>query len=193
MTNAESATQLNILAAGAYFQKNDNARGIELLEIEMSRQPTNEILFLTAAQVYLKRGLYTNALVIIDRKLQAAPDDPAWLFNKGLASIQVKAYDNAIAAFDHLLSIEPANSTALFNRAVAYLQSGKLDAARADYESLHQTYTNSVQVAYGLGEIAWLKHETNVAIKNYEDYLALANTNTAEATNIMERLKSLKR
>ncbi len=92
-----------------------------------------------------------------------------------------------------LLAIQTNNNDALFNRAVAYLQSGKLDAARADYEKLDQSFTNSFQVAYGLGEIAWRKHETNEAIKNYEAYLATANTNTAEATNIIERLKSLKR
>ncbi|MEI9863543.1 MAG: tetratricopeptide repeat protein [Limisphaerales bacterium] len=191
MAEGESSTQLNILAAAAYFQKDNNARGIKLLETEMTRQPTNEILFTTTVQVYLKRGLYTNALVIIDRKLQDAPDDPKWLFGKGLASIQVKAYDNAITAFNHLLTIEPTNSTALFNRAIAYLQSDRLDAARADYENLQQSYTNSVQVAYGLGEIAWRKHETNEAIKNYEVYLSVANTNSSEATNIIQRLREL--
>ncbi len=132
-------------------------------------------------------------MVIIDRELRAAPEAPAWLFGKGLASIQLKAYDDAIVALNQLLVIEPTNSTALFNRAVAYLQSGQLDAARVDYQSLHESYSNSVQVAYGLGEIAWRRHETNEAIKNYEVYLVGANTNTAEATNIIERLKSLKR
>jgi tetratricopeptide (TPR) repeat protein len=186
------STQFNILAAAAYFQKDNNARGIQLLETEISRQPTNEVLFITAVQVYLKRGLYTNAMTIIDRQLQAAPDDPTWLFGKGFASIQIKKYDDAIAALNTLLSIQPTNNDALFNRAVAYLQSGRLDAARADYETLHQSFTNSPQVAYGLGEIAWRKHETNEAIKNYEVYLAGVNTNTAEATNIIGRLKLLK-
>jgi tetratricopeptide (TPR) repeat protein len=191
LTGTDS-NQINILAAAAYFQKNDNKRGIELVETEISRQPTNEVLSVTAVQVYLKRGLYTNALTIIDRKLQTAPEDPTWLFGKGFASIQVKKYDDAIAALTHLLSIQTTNNDALFNRAVAYLQSGQLDAARADYETLHQSFTNSVQVAYGLGEIAWRKHETNEAIKNFEVYLATANTNTAEATNIIQRLRELK-
>ncbi len=186
------SNQINILAAAAYFQKNDNTRGIELVETEISRQPTNEVLSVTAVQVYLKRGLYTNALTIIDRKLQTAPEDPTWLFGKGFASIQVKKYDDAIAALTHLLSIQTTNNDALFNRAVAYLQSGQLDAARADYETLHQSFTNSAQVAYGLGEIAWRKHETNEAIKNFEVYLTNANTNTAEATNIIQRLRELK-
>jgi tetratricopeptide (TPR) repeat protein len=130
---------------------------------------------------------------IIDRKLQAAPDDPTWLFGKGYASIQIKAYDDAIAALTHLLSIQTTNNDALFNRAVAYLQSDQLDAARADYTKLGETFTNSYQIAYGLGEIAWRKHETNEAIKNYEAYLSTANTNTAEATNIIGRLRALKR
>jgi tetratricopeptide (TPR) repeat protein len=158
----------------------------------MSRQPTNEILFVTTVQIYMKHGLFTNALVIIDRKLQADPEDPTWLFGKGFASIQIKKYDDAIAALNHLLSIQSTNNDALFNRAIAYLQSDRLDAARVDYEALHQSYTNSPQIAYGLGEIAWRKHETNEAIINYEVYLATANTNTAEATNIIQRLRDLK-
>jgi tetratricopeptide (TPR) repeat protein len=189
---AGDSTQINILAAAAYFQKDNNARGVELLETELSRQPTNETLFVSAVQVYLRRGLFTNALTIIDRKLQTAPEDPTWLFGKGFASIQIKKYDDAIAALNHLLSIQTTNNDALFNRAVAYLQSGRLDEARTDYETLHQSFTNSYQVAYGLGEIAWRKHETNEAIKNFEAYLATANTNTAEATNIIERLRELK-
>jgi tetratricopeptide (TPR) repeat protein len=190
---ATNSTQLNILAAAAYFQKNNNARGVELVETEIARQPTNNDLLVTAVQVYLRRGLFSNAMTIIDRKLQTAPDDPTWLFGKGYASIQIKEYDNAIAALTHLLSIQTTNYDALFNRAVAYLQNDQLDAARADYTKLGETFTNSYQVAYGLGEIAWRKHETNVAIKNYEAYLTTANTNTVEATNIIGRLKALKR
>jgi tetratricopeptide (TPR) repeat protein len=191
--NTTNSAHLNILAAAAYFQNNNNARGVELVETEIARQPTNNDLLVTAVQVYLKRGLFTKAMTIIDRQLQAAPDDPTWLFGKGYASIQIRAYDNAIAALTHLLSIQATNNDALFNRAVAYLQSDQLDAARADYTKLGETFTNSYQIAYGLGEIAWRKHETNEAIKYYKAYLTAANTNSAEATNIIGRLKVLER
>ncbi len=193
LLNTTNSTQVNVLAAYAYFQKDNNARGTELIENEISRQPTNDLLLVTAVQVYLKRGLYSNAIIIIDRKLQVAPEDPTWLFGKGYASIQNKAYPDAVAAFTELLKLQTNNSDALFNRAVAYLQSDRLDDSRADYQKLAQSFTNSFQIAYGLGEIAWRKHETNEAIKNYEAYLVYANTNTAEATNIIGRLKSLKR
>jgi tetratricopeptide (TPR) repeat protein len=189
---ATNSTQLNILTAAAYFQKTNLTRGTELLETEISRHPDNNELLLVAAQAYVTRGLFTNALAVIDRKLQQTPDDPTWLFGKGYACIQMKNYDDAIAALTRLLAIQTNNPKALFNRAIACLNSDKLDAARADFETLQQSHTNSTQIAYGLGEIAWRKHETNEAIKNYEAYLAAANTNTTEATNIIQRLRDLK-
>jgi tetratricopeptide (TPR) repeat protein len=192
-TDETNSTQFNLLAAAAYFQKDDTTHGIQLVETEVSRQPTNDSLQVIAAQMYVRRGLFSNALVIIDRQLRLTPDDPNWLFGKGFASIQIQAYDDAIAALTHLLAVQTNSNDARFNRAVAYLQSGRLDAARADYQTLQHSFTNSLQVAYGLGEIAWRKHETNEAIRNYEIYLLTANPNTAEATNIIERLKSLKR
>jgi tetratricopeptide (TPR) repeat protein len=191
--NETNSTRLDLFAAAAYFQKGDTARGTQLLQTEITRDPTNDELLVTAAKAYMAHGLFSNALAIINHKLESAPDDPAWLFSKGYVSIQLKDYDAAISALTRVLSIQTNNPQALFNRALANLDSGKLDAAHADYETLRSTYTNSFQVAYGLGEIAWRKHETNEAIKNYENYLANARTNTAEATNVMERLKLLRR
>jgi tetratricopeptide (TPR) repeat protein len=191
--NETNSTQLDIFAAAAYFQKNETAPGARLLELEISRHPDNDHLLVMAAQAYLVHGMFTNALDIIDRKLKLTPDDPNWLFSRGYVSIQLKKYNAAVADMTRVLSLQPTNNNALFNRAVAYLQSDKLDAARADFETLRQSFTNSFQVAYGLGEIAWRKHDTNEAIRNYEIYLANARTNTAEATNIIQRLRELKK
>jgi tetratricopeptide (TPR) repeat protein len=191
LTKANQA-QVNIIAAAAYLQKNDLARGIQLFETEIALHPTDDNLLTYIVQTYLAYGLFTNALTVIDHKLRLTPDDPAWLFNRGYVSIQSKAYDDAIDAFTRVLATQTNNSSALFNRALACLDSGKLDAARADYKTLQQSLTNSFQVAYGLGEIAWRQHETNEAIRNYKLYLANANTNTAEATNVIQRLRELK-
>ena len=185
-------TQLNIIAAAAYLQKNNLARGTQLLETEIALHPTDDGLLTATVQAYLTHDLFTNALALIDRKLRLTPNDPAWLFNRGYVSIQNKAYDDAIDAFTRVLAIQTNNSLAVFNRALACLDSGKLDAARADYKTLQQSLTNSFQVAYGLGEIAWRQHDTNEAIRNYKLYLANANTNTAEATNVIQRLRELK-
>jgi tetratricopeptide (TPR) repeat protein len=184
--------QLTLIESAAYFQKKEPARATRLLETEISSFPTNDILLASAAQFYLANGLFTNALVIIDRQLKLAPDDPAWLFNRGNVSFQLKAYDDAIDAFTRVLATQTNNPSVLFNRALACLNSGRLDAARADYKTLQQSFTNSFQVVWCLGEIAWRKHETNEAIKNYELYLASANTNTDAAKVIVQRLHQLK-
>ena len=185
-------TQLNVIVAAAYLQKNDFARGTHLLETEIALHPTDDGLLTATVQAYLAHGLFTNALTLVDHKLQSTPNDPAWLFNRGYVSIQTKAYDDAIDAFTRVLAIQTNNPPALFNRALACLDSGKLDAARADYKTLQQSLTNSFPVAFGLGEIAWRQHDTNEAIRNYKLYLANANTNTEEATNVMQRLRELK-
>jgi tetratricopeptide (TPR) repeat protein len=186
-----NVAELNVLAAGAYLQTTNLARGTQLLDLEISRHPDNNDLLTAAAQAYVMRGLFTNALGVIDRKLKMTPDDPAWLFSKGYVCIQLHAYDDAIADYTRVLAIQTNNADARFNRALACLDSDKLDAARADYRQLQQTFTNSFPVAYGLGEIAWRKHETNEAIRNYKIYLANANTNTTEATNVILRLREL--
>ena len=184
--------QLTLIESAAYFEKKEPVRATRLLETGISTYPTNDILLAAAAQFYLANGLFTNALAVIGHKLQLSPDDPNWLFNKGYVYIQLKAYDDAIAVLTHVLSLDKDNHGALYYRAVAYLNSGKLDAARVDYKELSQTFTNSYWITHDLGEIAWRKHETNEAIKNYELYLASVNTNTDEAKIIVQRLHQLK-
>ena len=186
------SAHLAIMGAAAYFQKDDLARAKQLLDTEISRSPTNDTLLTTAVQFYTAKGLFTNALAVIDSRLRNSPDDANWLFNKSLVYLQLTDYDKAITVLNRVLSLQTNNSSALFNRAIAYLSSDKLDDARADYEELNRTYTNSFRIDYGLGEIAWRQRETNDAIKYYKLYLASANTNTAEATNIIQRLRQLR-
>jgi tetratricopeptide (TPR) repeat protein len=113
------------------------------------------------------------------------------VFARGFASLQSGNYAPAIAAMTRTLELVTNSQTARFDRALAYLGSGKLDASRADFLQLQAVQTNSFQLAFGLGEIAWRQHDTNEAIRNYLIYLANARTNTPEATNVMERLRDL--
>jgi tetratricopeptide (TPR) repeat protein len=189
----DNTTSLSILLAAAYFQKNENAHATAVLEKEIQRHPDDETLLTGSVQAFMMHGLYTNALAVIAHKLRQTPDDPKWIFAKGYVELQSTNYATAIASLTRVLEIESNNPTALFNRGLAYLDSGNLEAARTDFSQLQSGYTNSVQVAYGLGEVAWRQHDTNEAIRNYEIYLANARTNTAEATNVIARLRELKK
>jgi len=188
-----NSTELNVLAAAGYFQKDELPRGVELLEREVARHPDDNTLLTSAAQAFFMRGLYTNALHIIDRRLAQTPDDPQWLFGKGYANLQLGRHDQAIAALTRVLEISTNDPTARFNRALAYLQSDRLDQARMDYAALQSTYTNSFQVAFGLAEVAWRQHHTNDALQNYQRYLANAPTNSAEFKTVRERVLQLQK
>jgi tetratricopeptide (TPR) repeat protein len=190
---ATNSTELNVLTSAAYFQKNDLPRGIERLELEVSRHPEDNLLMTAAAQAFFLHGLYTNALRVIDRRLAQNPEDVQWLFGRGYAELQLTHYDRAIAALTHVLTIATNDPTARFNRALAYLQSDQLDLARADYATLQSSYTNSYQVAFGLAEVAWRQHHTNDAIRDYQLYLANAPTNSVEFQTVRERLKQLQK
>jgi len=191
--NATNSVNMNLLVSAAYFQQNKLSEGARVFDQEINRHPDDITLLTTATQAYFLRGLYTNALRVIETRLKQAPDDPAWLFGKGYAYIQLGDNDNAVKAMTRVLEIQTNNSAARFNRALAYFKSDKLDAARADYSALQETYTNSFQVAFGLGELAWRQTNNAEALRNYQIYLANAPTNSPEYSNITERVKSLKR
>lgn len=190
-SDLSDSAELQVMDAAAYFQKNDVARGSQLLEAEVSRDPGNDRLVNTVKQVYISRGMYSNALDVVERRLSLSPDDPYWLFTKGGIEIELKKYDDAIATLNRVLAARKDASGALFQRARAYYLSGNLDAARTDYETLQQSQTNSFLYYYALGEIAWRQHNTNEAIRNYEGYLRSAPTNTAEARTVTNRLEQL--
>ena len=114
-------TQLAFIEATAYFQKNDLSRGTQLLDTQISSHPTNDDVLAAAAQIYAARGLFTNALAVVDRKLKSTPDDPAWLLGRGRVCLELKDYDDAIAALSRVLALQTTNSQALYFRANAYL------------------------------------------------------------------------
>jgi len=188
----DNSTELNVLASAAHLQNNNNDAATKLLEQEMDQHPDDETLMVICAQVFYTRGLYTNALRIIDRKLLRAPDDLTWLYGKGYLSLQIGALPDAITALNRYLLIQSNNPAARFDRAIAYYKSDQLDAARADFLTLQAAHTNSFQIAYGLAEVCWRQQQTNEAIRNYRIYLANAPTNNAaEIQNAREHLSQL--
>jgi tetratricopeptide (TPR) repeat protein len=190
--NATNSLGVNTLAAFAYLQKDQLSQGAALLNREISLHLGDTNLLTTAAQAFMARGLFTNALQVIDRRLDQTPDDPQWLFGKGFANLQMSNYVAAISAFTRVQEVSTNDPMSLFYRAYAHMQVGQLDAAKTDYQTLASNYTNTFQIAYGLGEVAWRQHDTNEAIRNYESFLASAPTNAPEIKTVRERLTELR-
>ena len=190
--NATNSTGVNMLAGFACLQKNEMSRGAELLDREVSLHPADTNLLTTVVRAFMAHRLFTNALQVINQRLDQTPDDPQWLFGKGFVNLQMSNYVAAISAFTRVQEVSTNDPMSRFYRALACLQSGRLDEAKADYSAIASSYTNSFQIAYGLGEVAWRQHDTNAAIRNYEQFLSTAPTNAVEIKTVRERLTELR-
>jgi tetratricopeptide (TPR) repeat protein len=190
--------QLLAVEAAANLAKSDEKGAGDVVDKALKRYPGEEGLLATATKVYIDFGLYSNALVMIDKHLKIKPDNQEALINKGNAYLQLKAFSQAIAPLTQLIAMETNNFSrmhfvALFMRAKAYLNSDKLDEAQRDYDVLQKALPNEFPVYYDLGEIAYRRNESKAAIEHYQHYLATAPTNfTDDIKFVSERLKKLK-
>ena len=181
-------TQLNILARRRLFSESTTWRGAP--NCSKPKSPailTDDDLRTAAVQVYVSAwSVHQCPRASLTANSGWRPTTRPGFSAKATSCIQLKDYDDAIAALTRVLAIQTNNDDALFNRAIAYLDSGQLDAARADYKTLAAiaTPTRSRSPTASAKSPGASTTPTR-PIRNYKLYLANANTNTAEATNII--------
>lgn len=147
----------------------------------------------TAIQTCMNFRDYTNALVGVEKRLQATPDDVPALVTDGFANMCLSNFVAAIPPLNRAVSLQPTNSNARLFRAVAYLQSGRLDEAQHDYDTLEKTDpAKKLETNYGFAELARLKKDTNTAIRYYQLCLSEMPQNSPRAQFITDRINSLK-
>jgi tetratricopeptide (TPR) repeat protein len=144
-----------------------------------------------ATDAYAQTGMHEQQLATIEQLLKREPNRPEWLSQKGLAELQLAHYDSAIATLTTALSLAPTDDNARLSRAVARLGSDRLDAARDDYQQLLNSKTCSANALFGLGTIAWRKHETNSAILFYQRYVTNAIAGSPQVTVASRRLQEM--
>ena len=198
-TNAEllglcrtNQTELLTVETAAYLTRNDVSHADAAVRMALDKYPGDEELMAAASQVYLNYNRFSNALVTIDQQLKIDPDNISALVNKGFACLQNGQCVEAIPALTHALSLQTNSYLALFNRAIAYLQCGQLDDSQRDYEALQKVYPTFFKAYFGMGEIAYRKHETNSAIRCYQLYLTNAPPGTEEVKFVTARLAELR-
>jgi tetratricopeptide (TPR) repeat protein len=145
----------------------------KVLMIAQQKYPGVESLPETMAQIYLRlpEPQFTNALTATDQQLRIAPNNIKALLNKGALCFQLGHYAMAVQSLNRVLEVEPKNDAARMNRAIALLENGQLDEAKKDYEILLGMMPHFHRAYYGLGQIAYLKKDSKIAIENFELYL----------------------
>jgi tetratricopeptide (TPR) repeat protein len=182
--------EVALLEARAWYAKTNPPVAEGIIYALLAVHPREATVLDRAVATLMAGGSYTEAMRLINRRLQANPDDAAALATKGNLCILMGQFSNAIPAFTRSLSLTNSYGVRL-NRALAYLRAGQPDAAQADCQALLEAFPASYRAYFGLGEIALARKDTNAAMRYYEQYLAKAEPNTDEARRVAARLQSL--
>lgn len=174
------------------------------LTAEYANRKTNEIraileplssrnLLDAAVETCIRFGDFSNAAIVIDKRLQANPDDVPALLADGYVNLHLNNPGQAVAPLTHALSLEPTNSDVRMLRAAAYFGSGRIDEATLDYQTLQKADpSKDILVEYALGEIALRRRDTNAAIRCFELSIEKMPTNSAAAKLLTEKINTLK-
>ncbi len=186
------------VAVQAYLTTGATNSAVKLIQSALMTYPTNAVWMTAGTKAYLDSGCYSNALDTASQELKLRPDNVSAMFAKGMAYLQLSAFTDAAVAFTPIVQLGTNDFpdlyyTALMNRAYAFWKSDKLDDARRDYESLRQAFPGVIKFSYFLGEIDYAKKDTKSALRNYRMFLDRAPTNSPEASNVLARLKELRR
>jgi Flp pilus assembly protein TadD len=174
------------------FVDNKSDEANQLLQKLIEKNPKDQEVLATVVQISSVFKSYTNALLALDQLLKLNPDDIPALTSKGVFNLQAGNFSNAIPPLNRVLSLQSTNYGVQLYRAVAYLKSEKLDEAQKDYEQLQKVFPNSNDVNSGLGEIAWLRKDTNSAVRYYELCLKNVPAGSDQAKFFSDRINSLK-
>jgi tetratricopeptide (TPR) repeat protein len=111
------------------------------------------------------------------------------LVRKGFAQLQLSRYDDAIESLTAALSLTPPDGR--LHRALASVLAGQFQAALGDSQELLRAAGNSRNLLFGLGEIAWRKHDTNATITLYRQYLSSDTPGSPQYALVTKRLQQL--
>ncbi len=179
-----------LLEASVWLAKTNSAKADAIISSLLASHPEAGGLADRAQDLFRDYGSYSNALNIVERQLQSAPDSLAALVNKGTFLVLMGDFSNAIPPLTR--SLELTNTYAgRLNRAYAYMRSGHLDAAATDYQELLRAFPKTYRAYYWLGEIAWQNKDTNAAIRYYQQCLSNSAAGVDETKVVAARLKSL--
>jgi tetratricopeptide (TPR) repeat protein len=87
-----------------------------------------------AASLHEDRHDYAQAIELLQRGLQLAPNDLNMLTALGLCLNKVRRADAALGAFDKVLETQPDFAPAHYGKGVALLYGGDIDGARSAFE-----------------------------------------------------------
>jgi Flp pilus assembly protein TadD len=176
-------TGLDMLEAESWLSETNATSANAVLQPLLQSHPDDAQMQAMAIRAYVSFGDYSNALELVNARLQADPKNIGALVDQAAIYFRMGAASNTVAVLDSALAITNALELRLL-RAAARVNAGQLDLAENDYRDLDQTVTNHLVTSYGLARIAQLRHDTNNAVF----WLQRCLTNTPAGSQVYQLL-----
>lgn len=121
------------------------------------------------------------------------PTDPTPVLRHAMGSMLESKYREAVGLLDNLLSRNPELETARANRALANLQLKQYDLARRDFERLLDRAPNNYVYHAGVAQVLEQEHDNAGALSHWDAFLANAPRESADYTNIVEKVRQMRK
>ncbi len=183
--------------------KDDNFAGItaefyRLIGYSVLDEGNREAAAEKEAATWFKKALraYDDQLQLVSNDPMKvtvdAPEIPRINLRRTEMQMMLKDYPAAILTLNAMVSQDPDKPVPLLNRAICELQSTNLTAAKKDYEAVEKMVPeHSHMIYYGLAQVAQKQNDKAAEIRYDQLYLKYAPPNTAEFTNVTQRLRQL--
>jgi tetratricopeptide (TPR) repeat protein len=186
-----NAVDLLSIEASAYFEKNETAKAMSVIESQLKRHTNNSQVIVAAVKLYSDNGRLADAYALLDQHIKRSPDDPLLLINKGVLLMGETNYNEAIQLFGQVLSIYTNMPTARLYRAIAYVKTGEIKKAKEDYELILQNNPNLREALFGLHNISFDEKDYATALEYGKRYLSNAIPIAPETKLVWTRVKTL--
>ncbi len=116
--------------------------------------PENQIIICTAAEAYVRQGIFAEALSLFERAAEVNPSDPRLYNFLGICSRQLNRHQLAIGYYHKALKLDPNDPGLHFNLGTACLNAGEKGAARREYETALKLSPDFNEAREALGNLS---------------------------------------
>lgn len=137
------------------------------------------VAYFQMGALYLRSGLVEAGNIALDHAIQAQPEDPRFIYLRGLAAMQQQQALPAAAAFAETIRLDPNYLPAHYHLAEIQMSQNNLTAARATLAPLLAQRSDLTPALALMGEIDLRERRFDQAVGNFERALKIESGATA--------------
>ena len=196
--NDAAALEVERKAAAFFTSQKKYAKALEILQpVATDRRVQQQLL-----EIMLADGKLTEAHQLLDKQIQANPNDSQFMATRGFLLLQEKKIPEALETLNKAVALDPRNQTALYYRGMIKLRKGPestedaikdLTAARdtTNDPNSQASITTQLQTRMGLAEALRAHGQTEDAVQEISQCLILQPGNKEIRMKLIEMLGTL--